>query len=121
MAAAEQTVATVEEVEAQPVKQRKRRAKPRTKRQPPYAVVLHNDDINGFDFVVAALRKVFGYAAPRAYRLTLTAHLIGRSRVWSGMREHAELKAEQLVSCGADPAMRARGALPLRVSVEPQA
>lgn len=108
-------------VEARPRKASRKRSRSKPKRQPPYAVVLHNDDVNGFDFVVASLRKVFGYSVVRAYRHTLTAHVVGRCTVWSGLREHAELKAEQLVSCGPDPAMRARGALPLRVTVEPQA
>lgn len=107
-------------VAAEPRKAQRKKPRPKTKRQPPYAVVLHNDDVNGFDFVVESLQKVFGYSSPRAYQLTLTAHALGRSIVWSGLREHAELKAEQLVSCGPDPTMRARGALPLRVTVEPQ-
>jgi ATP-dependent Clp protease adaptor protein ClpS len=89
------------------------------KRQPPYAVILHNDNINTFGYVVEVLQKVFGYARPEAYRLTLTAHLLGRSTVWTGTLEVAELKAEQLRSCGPDPEQRKAGALPLGVSIEP--
>lgn len=91
----------------------------RTQRQPLYAVVLHNDDINGFDYVVGVLRKVFHYGRVKAFRLTLQVHLTGRGIVWSGVREVAELKADQLRSCGPDPRMKASGALRLRVSVEP--
>jgi len=90
-----------------------------TRRQPPYAVVLHNDDLNGFDFVVGVLRKVFHYDQLKSTRLTLEAHETGRSVVWSGSLEVAELKADQVRSCGADPRMSARGALPLRVTIEP--
>ncbi len=90
--------------------------RPRT--QPPYAVILHNDHVNGFDHV-GSLRKVFGYGRIKAFRLTLQAHVSGRALVWSGMREHAELKAEQLTSCGPDPVMRASGANALSVSIEP--
>jgi ATP-dependent Clp protease adaptor protein ClpS len=93
----------------------------KTRRQPPYAVVLHNDDLNGFGFVVDVLCKVFRYARPRSYLLTLTAHLKGRSVVWTGPLEVAELKADQVRSCGADPEQKSRGALPLRVTVEPLA
>lgn len=89
----------------------------RTKRQPPYAVVLHNDDVNGFDHVIDVLRKVFGYGEPKAFLLTMQAHCTGRSIVWSGALEVAELKADQIRSCGPDP--RAAGALPLCVTVEP--
>jgi ATP-dependent Clp protease adaptor protein ClpS len=81
-------------------------------------VVLHNDDINGFDYVVATLRKVFRYGGPKAFLLTLRAHLTGRSVIWSGSLEVAELKADQVRSCGPDPYKVARGARPLNVSVE---
>ena len=51
----------------------------------------------------------------------LEAHEKGRSVVWTGALEVAELKADQIRSCGPDPAMKARGAQPLAVSVEPAA
>jgi len=89
------------------------------KRQPPYAVILHNDDVNSFGYVVQTLRKVFGFSRMRAFRLTLKAHNSGRSLLWSGMKEHAELKAEQIQSCGPDPVMKSRGARPLWVTIEP--
>lgn len=91
----------------------------RPRRQPPYAVILHNDDINGFGFVVDVLAKVFRYARPKCYLLTLTAHVKGRSIVWSGVLEVAELKADQIRSCGPDPEKRSDGARPLRVTIEP--
>jgi ATP-dependent Clp protease adaptor protein ClpS len=92
-----------------------------TRRQPPYAVVLHNDDLNGMVFVAAVLRKVFGYTTERCVELMLEAHEKGRSVVWVGTLEVAELKADQILSCGPDPAAAPRGAQPLRVSVEPTA
>lgn len=95
------------------------REQQQTKRQPPYAVILHNDDLNGFDYVIGVLRKVFNYGAMKAYWLTLKAHVIGRSAVWSGSLEVAELKAEQIRSCGPDPKAKARGAEPLKATVEP--
>jgi ATP-dependent Clp protease adaptor protein ClpS len=91
------------------------------KRQPPYAVVLHNDDVNGFDYVIGVLQKVFHYGFTKAFWLTLKAHISGRSIVWSGSMEVAEFKADQVRSCGPDPRPRSsqRGACSLRVSVEP--
>jgi ATP-dependent Clp protease adaptor protein ClpS len=93
----------------------------RTRRQPPYAVILHNDDVNGMDFVIGVLRKVFGYTIPKCFELMLEAHEKGRAVVWVGALEVAELKADQVRSCGPDPAAKARGAQPLGVSVEPAA
>lgn len=92
--------------------------KTRTMKQPPYAVVLHNDDVNGFEYVVVVLRKVFHYGRMKALFLTLTAHMRGCSHVWSGSLEVAELKADQIRSCGPDPEKKSRGACPLRVSIE---
>jgi ATP-dependent Clp protease adaptor protein ClpS len=109
----------VEAAEALPHTQSRPQEKRRSKRQPPYAVVLHNDDFNSFEYVVGVLQKVFHYGRPKAHMLTLAAHLHGRSIVWSGMREVAELKADQIRSCGPDPEMKARGAGTLRVTIEP--
>jgi len=93
----------------------------KTRRQPPYAVILHNDDINTMDFVIEVLRKVFGYPVEKCFELTLEAHEKGRSVVWLGALEIAELKADQIRSCGPDPDQKAKGAQPLGVSVEPAA
>jgi ATP-dependent Clp protease adaptor protein ClpS len=93
----------------------------RTKRQPPYAVILHNDDINTVVFVVEVLQKVFGYPVEKCVQLMLEAHHNGRSVVWTGTLELAELKADQIHSCGPDPDQKDKGAEPLRVSLEPLA
>jgi ATP-dependent Clp protease adaptor protein ClpS len=86
---------------------------------PNYAVVLHNDPINTFDFVIKVLQKVLGCGYLKAFGLTFKAHATGRSVVWTGDLEVAELRADQIVSCGPDPARVMRGAQPLRVTVEP--
>ena len=93
----------------------------KTRRQPPYAVILHNDDVNGMDFVIAVLRKVFGYTVEKCVELMLQAHKTGRAVVWVGALEVAELKADQIRSCGPDPDQKAKGAQTLGVSVEPAA
>lgn len=93
----------------------------KTRRQPPYAVILHNDDLNTCEFVVIVLRKVFGYTVEKCVELMLEAHEKGRSVVWIGALEVAELKADQIHSCGADPGMKTKGAQPLAVTVEPTA
>jgi ATP-dependent Clp protease adaptor protein ClpS len=92
-----------------------------TRRQPPYAVILHNDDINTMDFVIVVLRKVFGYTAHKCFELMMEAHEKGRAVVWVGALEIAELKADQIRSCGPDPGLVSKGAQPLGVSVEPAA
>jgi ATP-dependent Clp protease adaptor protein ClpS len=91
----------------------------RTKRQPPYSVILHNDDVTTMDYVVLVLRKVFGYTVEKCVQMMLEAHKSDRCIVWTGAQEVAELKADQMISCGPDPSRVSDGAGPLRVTVEP--
>lgn len=93
----------------------------RTQRQPPYSVILHNDDVTTMEFVVVVLRKVFGYTVEKCVQLMLEAHQSDRAVVWTGAMELAELKADQIISCGPDPDRVKAGAEPLRVTVEPAA
>ena len=70
----------------------------RTRLLPPYHVILENDDDHSFEFVVEALRKALCYTEQRAIQLTTEAHTKGRAVVWTGSKEVAELKAEQIQS-----------------------
>jgi ATP-dependent Clp protease adaptor protein ClpS len=75
---------------------KKKREATRTRRLPPYHVILENDDYHSFDFVVGVLCKSLGYAVERAFLLTQEAHHSGRAVVWTGSKEVAELKVEQM-------------------------
>jgi ATP-dependent Clp protease adaptor protein ClpS len=68
----------------------------RTRRIPPYNVVLENDDYHSFEFVIEVLQKALGCTAERAFILTRQAHTTGRAVVWTGTKEVAELKVEQI-------------------------
>jgi ATP-dependent Clp protease adaptor protein ClpS len=70
----------------------------RTRRLPPYNVILENDDYHSFEFVVEVLRKVLGCSEERAFLLTHQAHTSGRAIIWTGPKEVAELKLEQVRS-----------------------
>jgi len=71
---------------------------PKTKLLPPYHVILENDDFHSMEFVVQVLRKVFGVTLERAFEMMLKAHESGRAIVWTGSKEVAELKLEQIQS-----------------------
>ena len=88
---------------------------------PPYAVVLHNDEINTMDFVVETLQKVFRYDLDKATLHVLEVNHTGQSVVWTGAKEHAELKADQIISVSRcpDPMMKHAGVGTLRVTIEP--
>ena len=70
--------------------------KTRSRRVPPYNVVLENDDYHSFEFVVDVLSKALGYAKERSFQLALQAHTTGRAVVWTAPKEVAELKADQI-------------------------
>ena len=48
---------------------------------PPHAVIVHNDDVTPFDFVVNVLHGIFELPALDAYRVTLAAHQRGQAHV----------------------------------------
>ena len=62
----------------------------------PWNVVVHTDPVNLMTYVTQVLQKVFGYSRERAERHMLEVHRLGRSLVWTGARERAELYVEQL-------------------------
>jgi ATP-dependent Clp protease adaptor protein ClpS len=70
----------------------------RTRRLPPYNVILYNDDHHSMEFVIDVLCKALGVNVERAYELMYTAHTSGRAVVWTGTKEGAELKAEQITT-----------------------
>src|SRR5205085_6763431 len=70
----------------------------RTRQIPPYHVILENDDYHSFQFVVEVLRKSLGFAEEKAFLFTSEAHHKGRAIVWTGAKEVAELKLEQIRS-----------------------
>jgi len=62
----------------------------------PWSVVVHNDPVNLMSYVTMVFQKVFGYSRPRAERHMLEVHHNGRSILWTGSREKAELFVQQL-------------------------
>ena len=69
----------------------------RTRRQPPYHVLIENDEHHSMEFVIAMLQKVFGFSVEKAYELMMVAHGQGEAVVWTGAKEVAELKCEQVL------------------------
>jgi ATP-dependent Clp protease adaptor protein ClpS len=63
---------------------------------PHYHVIVENDDVHSFSFVILVLIKVFALEQTRAVELTLQIHEEGRAIVWTGSREVAEFKVEQI-------------------------
>jgi ATP-dependent Clp protease adaptor protein ClpS len=62
----------------------------------PWNVVVHNDPVNLMSYVTMVFQRVFGYPREKAERHMLEVHHKGRSILWTGMREPAELYVQQL-------------------------
>ena len=78
------------------------RAEERTKRQPPYHVILWNDDDHSYEYVIAMLMNVFGYQPERGFQMAKEVDTQGRVIVLTTTREHAELKRDQIHAYGKD-------------------
>jgi ATP-dependent Clp protease adaptor protein ClpS len=71
-------------------------AKPEQELDLPWSVVVHNDPVNLMSYVTMVFQRVFHYSSERARRHMLEVHRQGRSIVWTGTRELAELYVQQL-------------------------
>ena len=81
----------------------KPKAEEKTKRQPPYNVVLLDDDDHTFEYVIGMLQQLFGYPREKGLQMALEVHHTGRVIVLTTTKEHAELKRDQIHAFGADP------------------
>jgi ATP-dependent Clp protease adaptor protein ClpS len=77
----------------------------RTRRLPPYNVVILNDEEHTFEYVIELLTKLFAHSLTRAKELTWEIHSRGRAIVYTTHKEKAELKRDQVLAYGADPRM----------------
>ena len=75
----------------------------RPKRQPPYHVILHDDNDHTYAYVIAMLQRLFGHSIEQAYQLALEVDTTGRAVVDTTTFERAELKRDQIHAHGRDP------------------
>ena len=64
----------------------------------PWNVIVFDDPVNLMGYVTLVFRRIFGYSEERARKLMLEVHEAGKSMVWTGGRERAELYVQQLHS-----------------------
>src|SRR2546423_5204308 len=73
------------------------------KRQPPYNVVLLDDDDHTYAYVIRMLKELFGYPEEKGFQMAKEVDTTGRVIVLTTAKEHAELKRDQIHAYGADP------------------
>ncbi len=100
--------------------EKKTKEEQKTKRQPPYNVVLLNDDDHSFDYVIHMLQTLFGHPPEKGYLMAHEVHTQGRVIVLTTTLEHAELKRDQIHAFGPDPLIqRCAGAMSAEIEPAP--
>jgi ATP-dependent Clp protease adaptor protein ClpS len=96
----------------------KEEQKEEVKKQPPYHVILFNDEDHTFDYVIEMLKKLFGHPEPRGFQMAHEVHTKGRVVVDTTSRERAELKRDQIHAYGPDHRLeRCKGSM--SATIEP--
>jgi ATP-dependent Clp protease adaptor protein ClpS len=86
--------------------------------EPPYHVILHDDDFHTYDYVIEMLMAIFGYTEDKALRMAEAVDTCGRVIVATSHKELAELRVEQIQEYGPDMRMElSRGSM--TASMEP--
>lgn len=96
----ESQVATAEPVVVVAPKERKKK---KPKRQPPYNVILWDDQEHTPQYVIAMMQELFGHPQEKGYQIALEVDSQGKAIVLTTTREHAELKRDQIHAYGKDP------------------
>ena len=63
--------------------------------EPPYRVIIHNDDLTPMDFVIYVLREIFMLAVIHAVQVMYTAHYHGESYVQTLPKSEAQKRVHR--------------------------
>ena len=110
-----------------PTKPRTRPAPPRVSpaqpkqlpdHEPPYHVILYDDDDHTYEYVIEMLQAIFGHPLERGFQLAKEVDKSGRVIVATVHKELAELRQEQIQEYGPDPRLpKSQGSM--SASIEP--
>ena len=102
------------------VRETKEKREEKTKRQPPYNVVLLNDDDHSYEYVIIMLQQLFGHPPEKGYQMAKEVDTSGRVIVLTTTMEHAELKRDQIHAFGPDPLIaRCKGSMSATIEPAP--
>lgn len=71
--------------------------------EPPYHLILLDDQEHTYQYVIALLGQVFGYSVEKAYAIACVVDAEGRAIVMTGSHDEVRAKQEQIHAFGADP------------------
>jgi ATP-dependent Clp protease adaptor protein ClpS len=98
----DESAAAVAEPIEETVQRRKVRDEKKPKKQPPYHVILWNDEEHSYEYVVAMLMELFGHPPEKGFLMAVEVDTRGKVVVLTTTREHAELKRDQIHAYGKD-------------------
>jgi ATP-dependent Clp protease adaptor protein ClpS len=96
-----QAAATIEPLE-QTVAKPRECTREKTQRQPPYQVILWNDDEHSYEYVIKMLMELFAFPPEKGFLMAKEVDSQGRVVLLTTTREHAELKRDQIHAYGKD-------------------
>ena len=82
------------------------RKKPRREVARPWNVILHDDQLHSYDYVIRMLMDLFDMDAVKAFGHAEEVDKTGRTIVAKLAKEQAEKKRDQIMHYGGDPKMR---------------
>lgn len=74
-------------------------------KEPPYHLILLDDDYHTYQYVVAMLHAVFGYGPDKGFAIACVVDSQGQAIVMTGGHEEVSNKQQLIHSYGADPMM----------------
>ena len=91
------------------------------KKQPPYHVVLLNDDDHTYAYVIEMLQRIFGHSKEKAFQMAKEVDTTGRVIVDTTTMERAELKRDQIHAYGRDWRLnRCKGSMSATIEPAPE-
>lgn len=76
-----------------------------TQKEPPYHLILLDDNEHTYQYVIAMLGSVFGYAPEKGFAIACVVDSQGQAILMTGGLEEVRLKQDQVHAYGADPLM----------------
>src|SRR3990172_8200547 len=74
-------------------------------KQPPYHLILLDDNEHTYQYVIAMLGSVFGYAPEKGFAIACVVDSQGQAILMTGGLQEVHLKQDQVHAYGADPLM----------------
>jgi ATP-dependent Clp protease adaptor protein ClpS len=95
--------AIIDTPRVRPEDRHKKKKKDKPKQEPRFHVILWNDDVHTYEYVIIMLHTVFGYPVEKGFQLAREVDTRGRAVVFTSSLEQAELKRDMILGFGPDP------------------